>query len=91
MVFFAFSFALMQKKQKIKDNPNASRRLSGHRHLSCFAILFKLKKFHLSENIVSLRYFIHRLLIVEIKTLICRDYYSRESRLFGNSLNRSTF
>jgi hypothetical protein len=50
-----------------------------------------LKKFHLSENIVSLRYFIHRLLIVEIKTLICRDYYSRESRLFGNSLNRSTF
>jgi hypothetical protein len=24
MVFFAFSFALMQKKQKIKDNPNAS-------------------------------------------------------------------
>ena len=34
MVFRLFSFALMQKKQKIKDNPNVSRRLSGQRHLS---------------------------------------------------------
>ena len=25
MLFFAFSFALMQKKQKIKDNPIAPR------------------------------------------------------------------
>jgi hypothetical protein len=28
------SFVLIQKKQKIKDNPNGSARLSGHRHRS---------------------------------------------------------
>ena len=32
---FAFSFALMQKKQKIKDNPNGSARLSGQRSQTC--------------------------------------------------------
>ena len=28
------SFVLIQKKEKIKDNPNGSARLCGHRHRS---------------------------------------------------------
>jgi len=34
MIVDALSFALMQKKQKIKDNPNGSARLSRQRHHS---------------------------------------------------------
>jgi hypothetical protein len=38
----AFSFALMQKKQKIKDNPNrsASRMLSGSGHPTATSLVF---------------------------------------------------
>ena len=33
------SFVLIQKKQKIKDNPNGSARLSGHRPETSFRLL----------------------------------------------------